>query len=53
LGDPAETICQSIEQDEVDLVIIGSRGQSLSRFVMGSVSIKVAQCSTCPVMFVR
>jgi nucleotide-binding universal stress UspA family protein len=53
LGDPAETICQIIEQDEVDLVIIGSRGQSLSRFVMGSVSIKVAQCSTCPVMFVR
>lgn len=53
LGDPAETICQVIEQDKVDLVIIGSRGKSLSRFVMGSVSIKVAQCSTCPVMIVR
>ncbi len=53
LGDPAEIICQVIEQDKVDLVIIGSRGQSLSRFVMGSVSTKVAQCATCPVMIVR
>lgn len=53
LGDPADTICQVIEQDKVDLVIIGSRGRSLSRFVMGSVSTKVSQCATCPVMIVR
>ncbi len=53
LGDPAETICQVTEQDKVDLVIIGSRGQSLSRFVMGSVSTKVAQGAACPVMIVR
>lgn len=53
LGDPAEIICQASEEDGVDLVIIGSRGKSLSRFVMGSVSTRVSQCSPCPVMIVR
>jgi len=54
LGDPAETICQVTDEDQISLVVIGSRGQgAAARFIMGSVSSKVTQCVPCPVLIVR
>ncbi|WP_440119522.1 universal stress protein [Paenibacillus sp. QZ-Y1] len=53
-GDPGPTIVDYANKNNVDLLIIGSRGlNSLQEFVLGSVSHKVVKRARCPVMIVK
>lgn len=53
-GDPAESIVEYAEKNDVDIIIIGSRGlNSLQEMVLGSVSHKVTKRARCPVMVVK
>ena len=53
-GDPAKEIVDLAVMTEADLIIIGSRGLSgIKKWVLGSVSEKVAQQSPCPVLIVK
>ena len=51
-GIPAEEILQTAKDEDVSMIIIGSRGKR-SRLFMGSVSREVANTSECPVMIVK
>ncbi len=52
-GPPARTIVSFAKNKEVDLIILGSRGQGdLEGFLLGSVSHKVTGLANCPVMVV-
>jgi nucleotide-binding universal stress UspA family protein len=43
VGDPADRILSAATEDEVDLIVMGSRGlNAASRFFLGSVSTRVA-----------
>ena len=51
---PHEAIIQFAETNEVDLIVICSRGQSgPSRWLMGSVADRVVRGATVPVLLVR
>ncbi|MBE0338063.1 universal stress protein [Paenibacillus sp. 23TSA30-6] len=53
-GDPASIICKSAEQEQVDLIIMGTRGKGLvSEMILGSVSHHVIQHAPCPVLTVK
>ncbi|WP_025686569.1 universal stress protein [Paenibacillus maysiensis] len=53
-GDPASVICKSAEQEQVDLIIMGTRGKGLvSEIILGSVSHHVIQHAPCPVLTVK
>lgn len=53
-GEPAEQILYLIDKEDVDMVIMGSHGLSgIRRFLMGSVSNKVLQHSSKPVMIIK
>lgn len=53
-GYPAEQILQEIEQGNYDLVVIGARGRSrLTRFLLGSMSFRILEHATIPVLIVR
>ncbi|MEI5906392.1 universal stress protein [Bacillus spongiae] len=53
-GEPGPTLIKFANENEFDLVIIGSRGlNSLQEMVLGSVSHKVAKHVQCPVMIVK
>ncbi|KMZ75327.1 Universal stress protein family protein [Zostera marina] len=53
-GDPKEIICQTIDQMNIDLVVLGSRGQGMiKRALLGSVSDYCAHHANCPVLIVR
>ncbi|NGZ76759.1 universal stress protein [Saccharibacillus alkalitolerans] len=53
-GDPAREICAFAEHEACDLIVVGTRGQSLAaELLLGSVSHKVIQHAPCPVMTVR
>jgi len=53
-GDAARRILQKAEAEEVDLIVMGTRGFSdLKGLFLGSVSHKVGQLAACPVMSVR
>jgi nucleotide-binding universal stress UspA family protein len=53
-GPAAPAILRVAEEDGVDLIVLGSRGQGqLAGLVLGSVSNAVAQHATCPVMIVH
>lgn len=53
-GDPAARIIEIAEEKSVDLIIMGSRGLSgIRRLFTGSISDKVANQASCPVMIVR
>ncbi len=53
-GHPAEQILQEIERGNYDLIVIGARGRSrLTRFLLGSVSYRVLEHATIPVLIVR
>lgn len=53
-GPPAETILQEIDEQRVDLVILGSSvRQGLSRFLLGTVAEAVIAKAACPVLLVR
>ena len=53
-GDPAAKIIDVSNRLNVDLIVLGSRGQSeLGRYLIGSVANKVVQYAAKPVMVVR
>lgn len=53
-GHPAETICSFAAEQNMKLIVIGSRGRStFTRLLLGSVSSLVAHHSPCPVTIVH
>ncbi|MFK4302928.1 nucleotide-binding universal stress UspA family protein [Paenibacillus sp. RC254] len=53
-GDPAHEILNYARDSEQQLIIIGSRGLSgIKEMMLGSVSHKVSQLSSCPVLIVH
>lgn len=54
IGNPAREIVALAEELHVDLIVMGSRGQSdFKNLVVGSVSTQVVQHAPCPVTVVR
>jgi nucleotide-binding universal stress UspA family protein len=54
LGDPANQIVHTAEDEKVDLIVISTRGQTgLKRLVFGSVAEKVVRLATRPVLSIR
>ena len=53
-GDPASIIIVIASRENVDLIVLGSKGQSeLGQYLIGSVANKVVQYAAKPVMVVR
>ncbi len=53
-GEPAPAIVDYANQEQFDLVVIGSRGlNALQEMVLGSVSHKVVKRVNCPVLIVK
>jgi nucleotide-binding universal stress UspA family protein len=53
-GDPAETILRVVDIYNVDLVVMGTRGQGgIKSLLVGSQSHKVVSTAPCPVLLVR
>jgi len=51
---PAEAILDTADEQNADLIVVGSRGLSgIRRFLLGSVSSKVSEHAKCSVMIVR
>jgi nucleotide-binding universal stress UspA family protein len=51
-GRPAEVICQVAEQEGADLVVVGNKGMTGARRVLGSVPNSVAHHAPCSVLVV-
>ena len=53
-GRPAITIVQTAQEEGFDIIVVGSRGLSgLDEVVLGSVSDRIADLATCPVLIVK
>jgi nucleotide-binding universal stress UspA family protein len=53
-GQPAEVIIDVANQEQADLIVVGSRGLTgIQRYLLGSVSSKVSEHAPCSVMIVR
>jgi nucleotide-binding universal stress UspA family protein len=53
-GHPADEILKTIEEQGVDLVVMGTAGKhGLNRFLLGSVAQNVVRSGPCPVLVVR
>jgi len=53
-GLPAEDILKEIEEERIDLVIMGSKGMSgAHRVIIGSTAEEVVRWSPCPVLIVK
>jgi nucleotide-binding universal stress UspA family protein len=53
-GEPASTITNYEIENNIDVILIGSRGlNALQELVLGSVSHQVAKTAKCPVMIVK
>lgn len=56
IGFPAEEIVKAARELRAQFIIVGSRGnsaaQTLRRFIVGSISRRVLQLATCPVMII-
>lgn len=54
IGEAAEEILRTAEEDQVDLIVMGTHGRGgLSRLLMGSVAEAVMRKAVCPVLTVR
>ncbi|RBQ24216.1 Universal stress protein [Candidatus Methanobinarius endosymbioticus] len=52
-GSPAEVILETIDKEDIDLVVMGNSGKSgFDRFIMGSVAEKVVKAAECSVLVV-
>jgi nucleotide-binding universal stress UspA family protein len=53
-GDPREQLMELLDQERVDLLVIGSRGRgSLARLMLGSVSSHAVGHAPCSVLVVK
>lgn len=53
-GSPAEAILETAEEEDVDLIVIGSSGKTgFDKFIMGSVAEKVVKSAKCSVLVVH
>lgn len=53
-GSPADIIVKKIEEENIDLVVMGTSGKhGLDRFLLGSVTENVVRSATCPVLVVH
>ncbi|KGX85313.1 universal stress protein [Pontibacillus litoralis] len=53
-GEPGPTINRFAKEEEMDVIVIGSRGlNAIQEMVLGSVSHKVSHGAPCPVMIVK
>lgn len=53
-GRPARTIRKTIDEEGIDLVVMGTAGKhGMDRFLLGSVAEKVVRTASCPVLVVR
>ena len=53
-GHPARTIRETIDEEGVDLVVIGTSGKhGMDRFLLGSVTEKIVRTASCPVLVIR
>lgn len=53
-GPPAEKILETAQKMKVDLIVTGSHGRhGAKKFLLGSVSSKLVDYSTCPVLVVK
>lgn len=53
-GEPAPTIIKHANENDFDMLVIGSRGlNKLQEMVLGSVSHKVAKYVKCPVLIIK
>ncbi len=53
-GNPVEVILKTIEEDDIDLVVMGSSGKhALTKFFYGSVTDKVVRSAKCPVLVIK
>ena len=52
-GHPAEEIIKGSEEEGADLIIVGTRGNRIGRFFIGSVSREVVNHAKVPVMVVK
>ena len=54
LGDPAEKILAFVQQEKIDLIVMGSQSRTgLDRMIFGSVANKVVKGASCPVLTVH
>jgi nucleotide-binding universal stress UspA family protein len=54
LGSPKQTICEVAQQENCDLIVVGSHGyRGLQRIMMGSVSDHVVRHAHCAVLVMR
>ncbi len=54
MGDPATMIVQLAEEEQADLIVMGTHGRSgLSRLLMGSVAEQVVRTAPCPVLTIK
>ena len=54
LGDPAETIVEVAERERAAMIVMATHGlNGLQRWLPGSVTMKVAQRASCPVLVMR
>ena len=53
-GRPSRTIHNTIDEEGVDLVVMGTSGKhGMDRFLLGSVAEKIVRTAPCPVLVVR
>ena len=53
-GSPVNVILKTIDEEDIDLVVIGSSGKTgLDKFIMGSVASKVVNSAKCSVLVIR
>ena len=53
-GVPADEIMKTAQQENVDLIVVGSRGfTEVKAFLLGSVSSKVSHRSKCPILIIK
>ncbi len=52
-GNPGELIVETAKLGNFDMIIVGSRGLGRKDYALGSVSSRVADNATCPVLIVK
>ncbi len=53
-GQPADKIVETAEEGKIDIIVIGSRGLGgVKELLLGSVSDRVADHATCPVLIIK